>query len=163
MIRIFRVPHGKPTLSLSHHGVGQFPLPTPRSCNRLSQSNHNLVWFCRLTRTKREPSAIFRFFAAQRRVVVARSDERHTILQVPCQPVPDRQKIVQVVVIAMKKNLQGPQESWHAMISGSYNPLLSFGFSRVVGLAQPRLTKIVTVFSFLNDNAHLKVTKIVTD
>jgi len=41
-------------------------------------------------------------------------------MQVMCQAVPDRQKFAQVVDIVTKKNLQGPQKSWHAMISSSW-------------------------------------------
>jgi len=58
--------------------------------------------------------------AVERRGVVAHSDEHTQYMQVMCQAVPDRQKFAQVVDIVTKKNLQGPQKSWHAMISSSW-------------------------------------------
>ena len=38
MIDDFSGAYQRAYFRLSYHGVGQFPLPTPRSCNRLSQS-----------------------------------------------------------------------------------------------------------------------------
>lgn len=158
------MPHGKPTLSLSFHGVGQFPLPTPRSCNRLSQSNHNLVWFCRLTRTKREPSAIFRFFAAQ--AARRRRAQRRTLYYI-ASAVPTRAR--------PPENRTSRCYCYEKKFAGSARKLARNDFRQLasrcchwrfpfVKICEGRpVTKFVTCFGFLKNSRHLEVTKIVTD